>query len=123
MFSFPFLPMFKSTLTWKMCFRLCSEGIGRHSMLKCRMKRGVTGLRPPPGGAHADAMVTSCPGRNPLGSPNKGKDEVCPSQRQDSDLTIFEDLSFASTALQFPTHRQTWFAQQPQEITIVTAIF
>lgn len=61
---------FRPILTWKICFRLCSEGIGRHSMLKCRMKRGVTGLRPPPGGAHADAMVTSCVGRNSLKSPS-----------------------------------------------------
>lgn len=28
-------------------------------MAKCLMKRGVTGLRPPPGGAQADAIVTS----------------------------------------------------------------
>ena len=29
-------------------------------MLKCRMNLGVTGLRPPPGGAHAAQMITSC---------------------------------------------------------------
>ncbi len=46
-------------LTLKICLRLCSEGVGRHSMLKWRMNRGVTGLRPPPGGAHAAAMVIS----------------------------------------------------------------
>ena len=53
-------------------------------MLKCRMKRGVTGLRPPPGGAHADTIVTSCMERNPLGSPSKDGDEIYPSQWQDS---------------------------------------
>ena len=47
-------------LTLKICLRLCSEGVGRHSMLKWRMKRGVTGLRPPPGGAQAAAIVMSC---------------------------------------------------------------
>lgn len=31
-------------------------------MLKWRMKRGVTGLRPPPGGAHAAATVISYKG-------------------------------------------------------------
>lgn len=75
-FSFLILPKFKSTLTWKICFKLCSEGIGRHSMLKCRMKRGVTGLRPPPGGAHADTIVTSCRGRNPLGLLSKERWEL-----------------------------------------------
>ena len=53
-------------------------------MLKCRMKRGVTGLRPPPGGAHADTIVTSCMERNPLGSPSNDADEIYPSQWQDS---------------------------------------
>lgn len=38
-------------------------------MLKWRMKRGVTGLRPPPGGAHADTIVTSCVERSNLGQP------------------------------------------------------
>lgn len=42
-----------------MCLRLCSDGGGRQSMLKCRMKRGVTGLRPPPGGAQAAQIVMS----------------------------------------------------------------
>ena len=55
-------------------------------MLKCRMKRGVTGLRPPPGGAHADTIVTSCMERNPLGSPSKDGDEIYPSQWQDSTI-------------------------------------
>ena len=31
-------------------------------MAKCRIMRGVTGLRPPPGGAHAAQIVTSCEG-------------------------------------------------------------
>ena len=53
-------------------------------MLKCRMKRGVTGLRPPPGGAHADTIVTSCIERNLPGSPSKDADEIYPSQWQDS---------------------------------------
>ena len=83
-FSLPFVPRLESTFTWKICFRLCSEGIGRQSMLKCRMKRGVTGLRPPPGGAHADTIVTSCRERNPPGSPSKDADEIYPSQWQDS---------------------------------------
>lgn len=47
-------------LTVKICLRPCSDGVGRHSMVKWRMNRGVTGLRPPPGGAHAAAMVISC---------------------------------------------------------------
>ena len=42
-----------------MCWRLCAEGVGRHSTLKWRMNRGVTGLRPPPGEVHAAAMVIS----------------------------------------------------------------
>lgn len=46
-------------LTLKICLRLLSDGVGRHRMLKWRMKRGVTGLRPPPGGAQAAAMVMS----------------------------------------------------------------
>lgn len=51
--------MYVCLLTLKICLRLCSEGVGRHSMLKWRMNRGVTRLRPPPGGAHAAAMVIS----------------------------------------------------------------
>lgn len=51
--------VFKCLLTLKICLRLCSEGMGRHNMLKWRMNRGVTGLRPPPGGAHAAAIVIS----------------------------------------------------------------
>lgn len=42
-------------------------------MLKCRMNRGVTGLRPPPGGAHADTIVTSCQGKSHLGHSAKEK--------------------------------------------------
>ncbi len=43
----------------KIALRLTSEGEGMQSMAKCRMKRGVTGLRPPPGGAQAAQRVTS----------------------------------------------------------------
>ena len=42
-----------------MVFRLNSEGDGKQSIPKCRINRGVTGLRPPPGGAQAAAIVTS----------------------------------------------------------------
>ncbi len=31
-----------------------------HNMVKCRMKRGVTGFLPPPGGAQAAHTVMSC---------------------------------------------------------------
>ena len=45
--------------TLKIALRDISEGEGRENMAKCRMKRGVTGLRPPPGGAHAAQIVMS----------------------------------------------------------------
>ena len=48
-----------SLLTLKIILRLTEDGEGRQNMLKCRMNLGVTGLRPPPGGAHAAQMVTS----------------------------------------------------------------
>ena len=41
-----------------MVFKLNSEGEGRLNIAKCLINRGVTGLRPPPGGAQAAAMVT-----------------------------------------------------------------
>ena len=43
----------------KMCLRVCSAEDGIQNMLKCRMNLGVTGLRPPPGGAHAAQIVMS----------------------------------------------------------------
>ena len=46
-------------LTVKMALRLTSEGEGRQNMAKCLMSLGVTGLRPPPGGAQAAQIVTS----------------------------------------------------------------
>ena len=45
--------------TLNMTFRLTSDGDGMQNMLKWRMNLGVTGLRPPPGGAQAAQMVTS----------------------------------------------------------------
>ena len=36
-----------------------SAGEGRQSIAKCLMKRGVTGLRPPPGGAQPAHIVIS----------------------------------------------------------------
>jgi len=48
-----------SKLTENICLRLCSDGAGTHNMLKCRINLGVTGLRPPPGGAHAAQIVMS----------------------------------------------------------------
>ena len=37
----------------KMCVSVWSVAVGRHITLKWRTKRGVTGFRPPPGGAAA----------------------------------------------------------------------
>ena len=48
-----------SLLTLEIILRLTEDGEERQNMLKCRMNLGVTGLRPPPGGAHAAQMVTS----------------------------------------------------------------
>ena len=42
-----------------MALRETSEGDGRENMAKWRINRGVTGLRPPPGGAQAAHIVTS----------------------------------------------------------------
>ena len=39
--------------------RETSAGGAMEKMAKCLRKRGVTGLRPPPGGAHAAQIVTS----------------------------------------------------------------
>ena len=36
-----------------------SDGVGRQNIEKCLIILGVTGLRPPPGGAQAAQMVTS----------------------------------------------------------------
>ena len=47
------------THTENIPLRDTSDGGGRQNMAKWRMKRGVTTLRPPPGGAHAAQMVTS----------------------------------------------------------------
>ena len=47
------------THTENIPLRDTSDGGGRQNMAKWRMKRGVTMLRPPPGGAHAAQMVTS----------------------------------------------------------------
>ena len=44
--------------TVKIALRLTSDGDGRQNMAKCRSSLGVTGLRPPPGGAHAEQIVT-----------------------------------------------------------------
>ena len=44
--------------TIKIALRLTSDGDGRQNMAKCRSSLGVTGLRPPPGGAHAEQIVT-----------------------------------------------------------------
>ena len=44
--------------TIKIALRLISDGDGRQNMAKCRSSLGVTGLRPPPGGAHAEQIVT-----------------------------------------------------------------
>lgn len=103
-FSLGPLPRFKSTLTWKICFRLCSEGMGRHSMLKWRMKRGVTGLRPPPGGAHADTIVTSWAGRNPRKSPSQAGDDSCSYRWQDSNQPFSKDLPRDSITYVFLHH-------------------
>lgn len=46
-------------LTVNIPLRLMSEGEGRENMAKCLIILGVTGLRPPPGGAHAAQIVTS----------------------------------------------------------------
>ena len=46
-------------LTLKIAFSDTSDGEGTENMEKCLMKRGVTGLRPPPGGAQAAQMVIS----------------------------------------------------------------
>ena len=43
-----------------MALRLVSDGCGRQNIAKCRRNLGVTGLRPPPGGAQAAQIVTSC---------------------------------------------------------------
>ena len=51
--------MCAKVLTVKIAVRETSEGGAREKMAKCRRKRGVTGLRPPPGGAHAAQIVTS----------------------------------------------------------------
>ena len=45
--------------TVKMAVRDISAGRTREKMAKCRRNRGVTGFRPPPGGAHAAQIVTS----------------------------------------------------------------
>jgi len=42
-----------------MCLRVCSDEAGIENIEKWRIKRGVTGFRPPPGGAHAAHIVTS----------------------------------------------------------------
>lgn len=46
-------------VTLKIALRETSEGEGSENMAKCLMNRGVTGLRPPPGGAQAAHIVTS----------------------------------------------------------------
>lgn len=46
-------------LTLNIPLRLTSEGEGSANMAKCLIILGVTGLRPPPGGAHAAHIVTS----------------------------------------------------------------
>ena len=53
------LKIHKISRTLKMCLRVWSEEVGIENMLKWRMNRGVTGLRPPPGGAQAAQIVTS----------------------------------------------------------------
>ena len=53
------LKIHKISHTLKMCLRVWSEEVGIENMLKWRMNRGVTGLRPPPGGAQAAQIVTS----------------------------------------------------------------
>ena len=43
----------------KISFSTESVADGRQSMWKCRISRGVTSLRPPPGGAAAPAIMVS----------------------------------------------------------------
>lgn len=62
-------------------------------MLKCRMKRGVTGLRPPPGGAHADTIVTSCVEKKSLESVCRGRDKTLFPNIETQNQHSFEDLS------------------------------
>lgn len=52
------LPYQRKELTENIPFKLMSDGVGRQNIEKCLNILGVTGLRPPPGGAHAAQIVT-----------------------------------------------------------------
>ena len=112
-------------LTLKICLRLCSEGVGKHRIVKWRMNLGVMGLRPPPGGAQAAAMVISW--RERAEGEQKGrilKRRLSESESEStSALFVFCCTDFGSTLVFNPDstsnpHIDIWYVNKARECEV-----